>query len=154
MIQNVRFALSLYGNFGEYEERILEAINKISRIFFVENAEIAYLDTALPIGEGQTISQPSTVARMLQLLELKHGEEVLEIGAGSGWNACLIAYLVKPGKILSLERHEKLIGFAKRNLRKTQIKNVKFYKSLNSFRIMESQLIKYDKNNGNFLEQK
>ena len=91
---------------------ILEAMTKIDRAFFADNKS-AYLDTALPIGQGQTISQPSTVARMLMLAKVKKGDKVLEIGAGSGWNACLLGYIVKPGEILSVDISEKLVENAK-----------------------------------------
>jgi protein-L-isoaspartate(D-aspartate) O-methyltransferase len=95
--------------------RILFAMSLVDRKYFVSEQE--YSDVALPIGLGQTISQPSTVARMLLLAELKQGDEVLEIGTGSGWNASLISYLVFPGSVLSLERIYKLIEKAEGNLK-------------------------------------
>src|SRR3989338_4680223 len=99
MLQSVRNYLSL---FGKPSEKILEAMEKIDRKNFMDkNKEIAYEDTAIPIGYGQTISQPSTIARMLSLLNLKNTDEVLEIGTGSAWNSALIGYLSK--KVLTLE---------------------------------------------------
>lgn len=95
--------------------RILFAISVVDRKYFYEGKE-AYYDTALPIGKGQTISQPSTVARMLLLGELKEGDDVLEIGTGSGWNASLIAFLVYPGYVNSVELHVELKEKAERNL--------------------------------------
>ena len=95
-------------------EKILFAMSVIDRKFFVSNG--SYLDTALPIGKGQTISQPSTVARMLILADLQEGDEVLEIGTGSGWNTCLIAFLVYPGNVLSLDRIYSLVEKAEKNL--------------------------------------
>ena len=92
MIESVRSYLSSFGKVGENEKNILKAMREIDRSRFINSG--AYLDTALPIGEGQTISQPSTVARMLQLLDLKKGDKVLEIGSGSGWNASLVGVLV------------------------------------------------------------
>ena len=121
MLESVRNYLSL---FGKADERILKAINEIDRKYFVNNCGGIYFDSPLPIGNEQTISQPSTVARMLQLLALKKGDDVLEIGVGSGWNACLIAYIIKPGKVLGLERHEKLVEFAKKNVKKAKIENL------------------------------
>ena len=121
MLERVGNYLSL---FGKVDKRILKAIDKIDRKYFVNNYEGVYFDSPLPIGNEQTISQPSTVARMLSLLELKKRDNVLEIGVGSGWNACLIAYIVKPGKVLGLERHEKLIEFAKKNVKRAKIRNL------------------------------
>ena len=88
----------------------------IDRTFFVENIEDAYYDTALSIGYYQTISQPSTVARMLMLSELKAGQDLIELGAGSGWNASLMGFMVYPGKVLSLDIVPQLIEKAQSNL--------------------------------------
>ena len=93
--------------------RILEAMRVIDRKFFVEDP---YYDLAMLIGHGQTISQPSTVARMVCLLDVHPGQEVLEVGTGSGWNACLLAYLVYPGTVLSIERVLALVSLAKKNI--------------------------------------
>jgi len=125
MLSSVRNYLS---QFGEVDERILEAMNVVDRKNFMDkNQDMAYIDTAMPIGDGQTISQPSTVARMLQLLELKEGDNVLEIGAGSGWNAGLIGFLVgDKGEVLSLEVVNSLMKQAQKNLKK--FKNVKIEK--------------------------
>lgn len=125
MLEIVRAHWSL---FGKIDERVLEAMDKVDRKYFVKKPEWAYLNSAISIDRGQTISQPFTVARMLGLLELKKKDNVLEVGAGSGWNACLIAYLVNPGKVLSLEFHQELIGFAKKNIKKVGLKNVKIKK--------------------------
>lgn len=127
MLNSVRGYLSFIGEFGEKEKKILEAMQKIDRKYFVPE-EYAYVDRAMPIGKGQTISQPSAVARMLSLLDLKKGDQVLEIGAGSGWNACLIALLVKPGKVLSLEVHDELINNAKRNIKRFNLNNLEIKK--------------------------
>jgi protein-L-isoaspartate(D-aspartate) O-methyltransferase len=80
---------------GISDQRILAAIAKIPRHFFFENAllEHAYEDKAFPIGEGQTISQPYTVAFQTEKLEIKPGEKVLEIGTGSGYQACILLEL-------------------------------------------------------------
>jgi protein-L-isoaspartate(D-aspartate) O-methyltransferase len=96
-------------------EKILFAMTIIDRKFFYSGDEV-YWDSALPIEEGQTISQPSTVARMLLLSELEEGDDVLEIGTGSGWNASLIAFLVYPGNIIGVELLAKLKEKAEKNL--------------------------------------
>ena len=113
---------------GRYERKILEAMDFVDRKDFVDG-DFVYEDTALPIGGGQTISQPSTVARMLQLLDLREGCSVLEVGGGSGWNASLIGFLVgESGKVLSLEIIESLIEKMKRVLKKRGVRNVEVLK--------------------------
>ena len=78
---------------GISDEAVLTAINKIPRHFFLDSAfdDVAYEDRAFPIGEGQTISQPYTVAYQTQLLEVKRFEKILEIGTGSAYQACVLA---------------------------------------------------------------
>lgn len=80
---------------GIQDERILAAIGKIPRHFFLDSTflEKAYEDTAFPIAEGQTISQPYTVAFQTELLNLKKGDKVLEIGTGSGYQSCVLLEL-------------------------------------------------------------
>lgn len=80
---------------GITDERVLAAISKIPRHFFFENAlvEHAYEDKAFPIGAGQTISQPYTVAFQSQLLQIKPGDKILEIGTGSGYQAIVLLEL-------------------------------------------------------------
>jgi protein-L-isoaspartate(D-aspartate) O-methyltransferase len=76
----------------------------------------AYEDVPLPIGRGQTISAPSMIAIMLEEADLKPGESVLEIGAGSGYNAALLAELVRPDRVVSVERIPELADLARANL--------------------------------------
>jgi protein-L-isoaspartate(D-aspartate) O-methyltransferase len=80
---------------GIKDDRVLSAIGKMPRHFFFESAllEHAYQDKAFPIGEGQTISQPYTVAFQSEKLEIKPGDKVLEIGTGSGYQACILLEL-------------------------------------------------------------
>ena len=110
--------LYLTGSKKEKEnlEHIIEAIRVVDRIFFVRDRDDAYFDTALSIGYNQTISQPSTVARMLMLAELESRITLLELGAGSGWNASLAGFLIYPGKVLSLDIVPQLIERAVENL--------------------------------------
>jgi protein-L-isoaspartate(D-aspartate) O-methyltransferase len=96
--------------------RILFAMSRIDRKFFYEDEEEAYSDAALAIGRGQTISQPSTVARMLMLAGVEEGDDILEVGTGSGWNATLIAFLCYPGATISVERIYKLLKYAENNV--------------------------------------
>jgi protein-L-isoaspartate(D-aspartate) O-methyltransferase len=74
---------------------------------------------------NQTISQPSVVSRMTEWLDIKEGQKILEVGSGSGWQTAILACLVGCGKIYSIERHLELAEFAKKNLNKLGIPNVK-----------------------------
>lgn len=93
-----------------FSERIVDAFARIERERFVPPSlmEEAYADSALPIGEGQTISQPSTIAFMLEKLELGEGQKVLEVGAGSGYVLALIKEIIKTGEIYGTERVKEL----------------------------------------------
>ncbi len=98
------------------------AMRSVPREEFVppELREEAYIDTPLPIGDGQTISAPHMVAIMAERLELRPGMNVLEIGAGSGYHAAVAAELVRPGgSVHTVERIALLAAFAAENLRRT-----------------------------------
>ncbi len=100
---------------------IIEAFKAIDRIDFVpeEYQAEAYINAPLPINFGQTISQPLTVAFMLELLEPKAGEKILDVGAGSGWTAGLLAQLVgEEGKVIAIERIPELKEMAEKNVSK------------------------------------
>ncbi|MBK8086795.1 MAG: protein-L-isoaspartate(D-aspartate) O-methyltransferase [Chitinophagaceae bacterium] len=98
---------------GITDERVLEAINTLPRHYFLDTAfdEIAYEDRAFPIDEGQTISQPYTVAYQTQLLDIKPYDKVLEIGTGSAYQACVLAEM--NAQVYSIERQKKLYDFNK-----------------------------------------
>jgi len=98
---------------GIKDQRVLEAIQKIPRHFFFDNAFLnhAYEDKAFPIGEGQTISQPFTVAYQTELLEIKKGDKILEIGTGSGYQACVLLEL--GAKVYTIEINKHLYKKAK-----------------------------------------
>lgn len=100
--------VSLLRDKGISDERVLEAINEIPRHYFLDSAfdQVAYEDKAFPIAEGQTISQPYTVAYQSQLLEVKPFEKILEIGTGSGYQAIVLAQL--GAKVYTIERQKKL----------------------------------------------
>jgi len=93
---------------GITNKKILEAINKVPRHLFMDTGFInfAYKDQAFPIGEGQTISQPYTVAFQTQLLEIERHNKVLEIGTGSGYQAAILLEL--GARVYTIERHRKL----------------------------------------------
>ena len=93
---------------GITDDSVLAAILAIPRHFFLDSAfdKVAYEDRAFPIGEGQTISQPYTVAYQTQLLEIKPFDKVLEIGTGSAYQACVLAEL--KAQVYTIERQKKL----------------------------------------------
>ncbi len=93
---------------GIQDERVLKAMSKIPRHFFLDEAfaEWAYRDTAFPIAAGQTISQPFTVARQSELLNIRRRDKVLEIGTGSGYQACVLHQM--GAKVYTIERQEEL----------------------------------------------
>ncbi|MGZ3766403.1 MAG: protein-L-isoaspartate(D-aspartate) O-methyltransferase [Mucilaginibacter sp.] len=93
---------------GIEDEAVLKAIGKVPRHYFFDETfwNQAYRDIAFPIGEGQTISQPYTVAYQTQLLHIKKGDKVLEIGTGSGYQCCILMEL--GANVYTIERQEKL----------------------------------------------
>jgi len=101
--------------------QIIEAFRKIKRADFMpENMkDLAEVDEAMPIGQGQTISQPKVVAFMLELLEPKAGEKILDVGSGSGWTSALLSEIVgKKGRVVSLELIPELKEFGEKNAAK------------------------------------
>lgn len=102
-------------------ESVLEAMMHVKRHLFVPShlSDQAYTDYPLPIGEGQTISAPHMVAMMCDYLALKKGEKVLEIGAGSGYHAAVIAELIgEKGHVYSVERIKWLVKYSRENLKR------------------------------------
>jgi len=93
---------------GIKDEGVLKAIGKVPRHLFMDNAfvEFAYKDNAFPIAAGQTISQPYTVAYQSQLLQVKKGERILEVGTGSGYQACVLCEM--GARVFSIERQAEL----------------------------------------------
>jgi protein-L-isoaspartate(D-aspartate) O-methyltransferase len=109
---------------GVGDERVLEAMRRVPREQFVspEAIEVAYEDCALPIGWGQTISQPFTVAYMLQALLLKGTEKVLEVGTGSGYGAAVLSLLAR--EVHTVERLPQLADQASLKLKQLGYANV------------------------------
>ncbi|MEX0994608.1 MAG: protein-L-isoaspartate(D-aspartate) O-methyltransferase [Balneolaceae bacterium] len=103
---------------GIRDESVLQAIGTIPRHEFIDTAlgNRAYEDTALPIGKGQTISQPYTVASQTELLQVNKGDKILEIGTGSGYQAAILCEM--GADVYSVERHEELYLKAKEILNK------------------------------------
>lgn len=112
---------------GITDEAALQAISTIPRHFFLDSAfdEVAYIDKAFPIGEGQTISQPYTVAYQSQLLQIKPFEKVLEIGTGSAYQACVLAEM--KAFVFTIERQKKLFDKNKNFALLKKYNNIKFF---------------------------
>jgi len=110
---------------GISDKRVLDAMSKVPRHLFVPERDraAAYEDSALPIGSGQTISQPYIVAVMTELLGLKGGERVLEIGTGSGYQAAVLGLLA--GQVFTVERIELLARGAEKTLQELGYRNIK-----------------------------
>jgi protein-L-isoaspartate(D-aspartate) O-methyltransferase len=132
---------------GITDEAVLQAIERVPRHLFMDNAflEFAYADKAFPIGAGQTISQPYTVAFQSQLLQVRKGEKILEIGTGSGYQACVLLEL--GAKVFTIERQKTLYDRTKVLLPESGYgSNIKFfygdgYKGLPAFAPFDKAIV-------------
>lgn len=109
------------------EGRVENAMRIVKRHQFVpkESYYNAYEDKPLPTKMQQTVSQPSVVAHMTELLDVKNDHKVLEVGAGSGWQSAILSKLARDGMVYSVEKESEIAEFAKENHKGTGIKNVK-----------------------------
>ena len=112
---------------GVIDENILNAIEKIPRHYFLDSSfvEFAYQDKPFPIGAGQTISQPYTVAFQTHLLQVQPGEKILEIGTGSGYQACVLADI--GAKVFTIERQKSLYMKNKKLIQELGYTTIKFF---------------------------
>lgn len=112
---------------GITDERVLAAIEAIPRHFFLDSAfdKVAYEDKAFPIAEGQTISQPYTVAYQTQLLEVRPHEKILEIGTGSGYQAMVLAEI--GAKVFTIERQKKLFDEHRNFILRKAYPHIKYF---------------------------
>jgi len=119
---------------------IEDAFLKVKREFFVypSSEKIAYEDTPLSIGFNQTISQPTTIAIMLEMLKVEKKDKVLEVGSGSGYVLALLSDIVgKGGKVFGMEMVKELFEFSKKNLKKHEYSNVKVFRKDGSVGLKE-----------------
>lgn len=121
--RKIRLLMKLRQN-GITDPRVLAAIEKVPREAFLPATfhDRAYEDIALPIGHGQTISQPQVVANMTQALEIGPRMKVLEIGTGSGYQAAVLAQLCR--RVYSIERHRPLLDMARERLAGLKLRNI------------------------------
>ena len=121
--QRIRLIMELRSQ-GIVDTAVLAAVERVPREAFVPDsfAEHAYENTALPIGMGQTISQPSVVAFMTQALELTDRMKVLEIGTGSGYQAAILAKLAR--RVYTIERHRALLREAEKRFAQLRLRNI------------------------------
>lgn len=112
---------------GIKDENVLNAIGVVPRHFFLDSAfdDVAYVDKAFPIGEGQTISQPYTVAYQSELLQVQKGDRVLEIGTGSAYQAVVLAAM--GAQVFTIERQKKLFDENKMFAYLKQYPSIKFF---------------------------
>ncbi|ALO16171.1 protein-L-isoaspartate(D-aspartate) O-methyltransferase [Salinivirga cyanobacteriivorans] len=112
---------------GISDEKVLEAVRAVPRHFFFDSAftEHAYDDKPFPIGSGQTISQPFTVAFQTQLLEVQPGDKILEIGTGSGYQAAILAAM--RARVYTIERHRDLYKKSQQIIDKMGFKRIQFF---------------------------
>ena len=123
-MQRLRMAEWLVSHYRIADTRVIDVLSRLPRHLFVPSGlkSQAYRDGALPIANGQTISQPFIVARMTELLELKGDEKVLEIGAGTGYQTAVLASLAR--KVFSIERLPELAAEANHRLQTLGFRNV------------------------------
>ncbi len=121
-------------------DRVQEALRMVSRADFVvpQFREQADVDAPLPIGFGQTISQPTTVRLMVSWLDPMPGDVVLDVGSGSGWTTALLAHIVGPqGTVYAVERIPELVTFGRDNCRRLGFENALFFQAGQEYGLRE-----------------
>ena len=134
MISNDDLIRHLINTDALRSSNIIDAFDNIDRVGFVLDPTAAdvYGDYPLPIGYGQTISQPTTVAMMMEMLEPHSGQKISDIGSGSAWSTALLAYIVGDGgSVTGLEKVSQLVEFGGNNLKKYNFSNAKIIQAGN-----------------------
>ncbi len=129
-LTNVQLTKYLVGKGILKSKNIIDAFMRIDRANFIQPGfeKSAYEDMPLPISGGQTISQPTTVAFMLEKLQVHPGDKVLDVGAGSGWTTALLAELAGPtGKVYGVELLQSLLDFGRANVAKFHFNTVEMF---------------------------
>lgn len=109
---------------------IIKAFEKVDRADFLSKTSYVYGNHPMPIGHGQTNSQPLTVAIMLELLSPQQGDKILDVGSGSGWGTALLAHTVgEKGKVYGVEIIADLVKFGQQNLKKYKFNNASISKA-------------------------
>ncbi len=121
--KKIRLVMSLR-KAGIQDTAVLSAIERVPREHFIPQAmqDQAYEDIAVPIGLGQTISQPFVVAKMTEALELNDRHKALEIGTGTGYQACVLSKIVR--RVYTIERHKPLHSHAEENFKQLGLRNI------------------------------
>ena len=128
MISNSELVNHLINRDVLKSSNIIDAFSNIDRVDFVNDPTVldVYADYPLQIGYAQTISQPTTVAMMLEMLSPQKGQKILDIGSGSGWTTALLSFIVgERGSVIGVERVKELVKFGSNNLKKYKFKNSK-----------------------------
>jgi protein-L-isoaspartate(D-aspartate) O-methyltransferase len=113
-------------------DRLERVFSRAKREYFVSEdlKELSRYDMPVPIGFGQTNSQPATVRMMLEWLEVEPGNKILDVGSGSGWTTALLSYLTgAQGIVYAVEKIPELVEFGRANCQKLSLKNISFYKA-------------------------
>ena len=111
------------------DKSVLEVLNKVPRQYFVppDQYDFSYKNVPLPIGDSQTISQPLIVCMMIELLELKYTDKVLDVGSGSGYQTALLAEF--SNRVIGVERIKRLVQISKQTISKLGYKNIEIYQA-------------------------
>ncbi len=121
----------------EYIDKAFQTVDRVNFLPLEQRAN-ADIDMALPVGYGQTNSQPYTVRKMLEWLDAKPGHKVLDVGSGSGWTTALLAHIVGPkGKVYAVEKVPELVEFGQGNNQRLKVKNAEFFQASDTFGLPE-----------------